>query len=193
MAHVTIATLSLRLPQQQQAKQVYPGHLEGDQFPYGAVHKITWYPSIRFGNGGDSRYPEIGYFRALQPRDIIALKDNVAQLLQHFGHGGGPTLQGTTGPDATPPAICQNLVGGWAVGGIGMLPWGWRGGGGWPKASVSGGKVCPARAWRATFRLCSPRRAPKHTPWKRPKNEVTQTAPAQESCKLGYTRPLSLL
>ena len=25
-----------------------------------------------------------------------------------------------------------------------------------------------ARALRATFRLCSPRRAPKHTPWKRP-------------------------
>ena len=36
------------------------------------------------------------------------------------------------------------------------------------------------RALCATFRLCSPRRAPRHTPW----NEVTQTAPAQESCKL---------
>ena len=30
------------------------------------------------------------------------------------------------------------------------------------------GNVCPARARRATFTLCSPRRAPKHTPWKRP-------------------------
>ena len=28
--------------------------------------------------------------------------------------------------------------------------------------------VCPARARRAAFRLFSPRRAPKHTPWKRP-------------------------
>ena len=25
-----------------------------------------------------------------------------------------------------------------------------------------------ARALRATFRLCSPRRAPRHAPWKRP-------------------------
>ena len=30
------------------------------------------------------------------------------------------------------------------------------------------GNVCPTRARRATFRLCSPRRAPKHTRWKRP-------------------------
>ena len=30
------------------------------------------------------------------------------------------------------------------------------------------GNLCTARALRATFRLCSPRRAPKHTPWKRP-------------------------
>ena len=30
------------------------------------------------------------------------------------------------------------------------------------------GSLCTARALRATFRLCSPRRAPKHTPWKRP-------------------------
>ena len=30
------------------------------------------------------------------------------------------------------------------------------------------GNLCTACALRATFRLCSPRRAPKHTPWKRP-------------------------
>ena len=30
------------------------------------------------------------------------------------------------------------------------------------------GNLCTTRALRATFRLCSPRRAPKHTPWKRP-------------------------
>ena len=154
MAHVTIATLSLRLPQQQQAKQVYPGHLEGDQFPYGAVHKITWYPSIRFGNGGDSRYPEIGYFRALQPQDIIALKDNVAQLLQHFGHGGGPTLQGTTGPDATPPAICQNLVGG--------------GGGSWGDwhvaLGVEGGGVGPRPRYGALLLDYVPPEEPPSTP-----------------------------
>ena len=30
------------------------------------------------------------------------------------------------------------------------------------------GNPCTARALRATFRLCSPRRAPRHTPWKRP-------------------------
>ena len=30
------------------------------------------------------------------------------------------------------------------------------------------GSLCTARALRATFGLCSPRRAPKHTPWKRP-------------------------
>ena len=31
-----------------------------------------------------------------------------------------------------------------------------------------GGNLCTARALRATFRLCSPQRAPKHTPWKSP-------------------------
>ena len=30
------------------------------------------------------------------------------------------------------------------------------------------GNLCTARALCATFRLCSPRRAPKQTPWKRP-------------------------
>ena len=30
------------------------------------------------------------------------------------------------------------------------------------------GNPCTARALRATFRLCSPRRAPRQTPWKRP-------------------------
>ena len=30
------------------------------------------------------------------------------------------------------------------------------------------GSLCTARALRATFRLFSPRRAPKHTPWKCP-------------------------
>ena len=30
------------------------------------------------------------------------------------------------------------------------------------------GNLCTARALRATFRLCSPRRAPKQTPWERP-------------------------
>ena len=30
------------------------------------------------------------------------------------------------------------------------------------------GSLCTARALRATFRLCSPRRAPKHIPWKCP-------------------------
>ena len=30
------------------------------------------------------------------------------------------------------------------------------------------GNLCTVRALRATFRLCSPRRAPKQTPWKRP-------------------------
>ena len=30
------------------------------------------------------------------------------------------------------------------------------------------GNLCSARALHATFRLCSPQRAPKHTPWKRP-------------------------
>ena len=30
------------------------------------------------------------------------------------------------------------------------------------------GNLCTARALRATFRLCSPRRAPEQTPWKRP-------------------------
>ena len=35
-------------------------------------------------------------------------------------------------------------------------------------ASKLRGNLCTARALRATFRICSPGRAPKHTPWKRP-------------------------
>ena len=37
-----------------------------------------------------------------------------------------------------------------------------------PRADEQGRNVCPARARRAAFRLCSPRRAPKHTPWNYP-------------------------
>ena len=36
--------------------------------------------------------------------------------------------------------------------------------------SVLWGNLCTACALRATFGLCSPRRAPKQTPWKRPYN-----------------------